>query len=1570
MCMIKPDWNKFKAKFSENPQNNFEWLCYLLFCQEYNKPYGIFRFKNQSGIETNPIIKDNDVIGWQAKFYESKLSDHKDDLIDTITKSKKDYPNLTKIIFYTNQEWGQGKSQTDPQGKIEIEQKAKEAKIEIEWKTASFFESPFVTINNNSIAQHFFSLEKGIITLLEAKQVHTESVLYEIQTSIGFNTQKLEIDRSAALKNIQRELSQKQILIISGVGGAGKTALIKNLYMELKGEVPFYVFKANEFTLDNIKELFNEFDLKIFIEAHKNEETKIIVIDSAEKLLELPNTDPVKEFLFNVIQNNWKIIFTTRNNYLEDLNYQFIEIHKIVPFNFDIQNLTQEELKKLSQNYNFLLPNDPKLLDLIKNPFYLSEYLRHYKIEENIDYLTFKKKLWNKIIRKANPAREQCFLQIAFQRANQSQFFVTPKSDYQILNELVQDGILGYEIPGYFITHDIYEEWALENIIDSEFIKKQNTKELFEKIGESLPVRRSFRNWVSEKLLLEDESIKQFIEEIVQDEDIESFWKDEILVSVLLSDYSETFFDLFKEILLESEYKLIKKLAFLLRIACKEIDHDFFKQLGMDDLNLPSIEYFLTKPKGKGWQSFIKFAYKNLDTIEIKNIYFILPIIHDWTKKNKEGETVKTSSLIALKYYQWILTEDIYFSRDEEVKEKLFQTILYGASEIKEELITIFDQIVENKWNRHRDPYYDLVKAILTKLGDNIELIKVLPEHILKLAELYWTRTPRNNALYSYSGAGIEKYFGLEDNHFDYSPASSYQTPIYWLLQSSLQKTIKFILDFTNRSVEFFSKSDMGKSEVEEIVVFIRDEKNTKQYICNRLWNTFRGTQVSPYVLESMHMALEKFFLESAKYSEPKVLENWLLYLLENTKSASITGIVGSIVLANREKTFNIAKVLFQTKEFFLYDTSRMLFDQSAKLNLGIGYGLNYEDKFHQDERIKTCEDKHRQHSLESLALSYQFFRSAEISEEEAEKRQQVIWNILDKYYKDLPDISQENESDKTWRLYLARMDKRKMKPTTEEKDGQILISFNPEIDPELKEYSEKSIRKSTDYMKYSSLSLWANYKMKNDEQCKTYEHYDNDPGRVLQEVKEIIEDIKKSEDEKFFLFNHKIPGHACSVLIRDYFESLPKEEKFFCKNIILEVASLSIRENYTYQISDGVESAISVLPILLKEFPEEKEVIKIILLLTLFDSNSIGMYCDFADYSKKAILNLWEISFEDSQSLLLGYLLLKPEYEKLRVELRQQNYKKNIYELHENQIIRTFVKKYKADFKKIIDNTIHKNNFNNYDIEKLDLYILKMAFQLIPLKTNNIEHKELAKTIILVFAKDLLSGKEEDKVDYKVRHDFLEQLAYICLNSSEIDTVNFLKPFLDGFNRSEPIAEMFKAFISAEDKMATYNNFWYVWNLFYDKVVEICKDGDKYWYTEKIIKSYLFAHTLWNEDVDWHPFKESDKMFFKKIAENVGHCPSVLYAISRLLNNIGKIYLNDGILWISNMINNSRNLWSDKLEEDTIYYLERVVKKYIFINFEKIRKTKQLKEQTLVILDFLIDKGSVTGYLLRENIL
>lgn len=178
----------------------------------------------------------------------------------------------------------------------------------------------------------------------------------------------------------------------------------------------------------------------------------------------------------------------------------------------------------------------------------------------------------------------------------------------------------------------------------------------------------------------------------------------------------------------------------------------------------------------------------------------------------------------------------------------------------------------------------------------------------------------------------------------------------------------------------------------------------------------------------------------------------------------------------------------------------------------------------------------------------------------------------------------------------------------------------------------------------------------------------------------------------------------------------------------------------------------------------------------------------------------------------------------------------------------------------------------------------------------------------------------------------------------------------------------MFKEFIIAEDNLNQYNNFWIVWDLFKEKVIELGKHGDSYWYTEKIIRSFLFAEVPWNEAAtEWHTLKEKDKRFLKDISYKLGHCPSTLYSISKLLNDIGSSFLEDGILWISYILKNNSNLVNIKLEVNTIFYIEIIVRNYAFKNREIIKRTKEVKDSILVILNFLIMKGSVTGYMLRE---
>jgi len=115
---------------------------------------------------------------------------------------------------------------------------------------------------------------------------------------------------------------------------------------------------------------------------------------------------------------------------------------------------------------------------------------------------------------------------------------------------------------------------------------------------------------------------------------------------------------------------------------------------------------------------------------------------------------------------------------------------------------------------------------------------------------------------------------------------------------------------------------------------------------------------------------------------------------------------------------------------------------------------------------------------------------------------------------------------------------------------------------------------------------------------------------------------------------------------------------------------------------------------------------------------------------------------------------------------------------------------------------------------------------------------------------------------------------------------------------------------------------------------------------------------------------KEREKLFFKKVAEDIGHHPSVLYSLSKILNDIGSNFIDDGIIWISNILQKNNQLISEELETNTIYYIENIIRRYILTNHQKIKTSLQIKNQVIVILSFLVKRGSITGYLLREDVL
>ena len=271
------------------------------------------------------------------------------------------------------------------------------------------------------------------------------------------------------------------------------------------------------------------------------------------------------------------------------------------------------------------------------------------------------------------------------------------------------------------------------------------------------------------------------------------------------------------------------------------------------------------------------------------------------------------------------------------------------------------------------------------------------------------------------------------------------------------------------------------------------------------------GSPVVPSVLQAIHMALENILLEFAQILKSEIVHKILLKILIKSKSASLTSVVCSIVLANPDKFFDIASILFKTIELFHIDTIRSTNEFQAKSLYSIGYGLNkLNDVLYTDERLKTCQDKHRNSNLESLLLNYQFFGVKGFTEEQNTEFIENLYKIIDQH-------KSNTSTSKSYGILLARIDRRNLIPkVSKHDDNNVLIEFSPkELSDELKKKSEQALNQYQEIFKYSSLRTWSDFLIegRSHDKNKKLEEYDNNPLLALEETKQLAEELKSGRN-------------------------------------------------------------------------------------------------------------------------------------------------------------------------------------------------------------------------------------------------------------------------------------------------------------------------------------------------------------------------------------------------------------------------------------------------------------------------
>ena len=269
------------------------------------------------------------------------------------------------------------------------------------------------------------------------------------------------------------------------------------------------------------------------------------------------------------------------------------------------------------------------------------------------------------------------------------------------------------------------------------------------------------------------------IDSLIQDNDVAMFWKDEILVSIMLSPNANNFFEQYKSQLLENNQVLLLRTIFMLRIACKNIDYEFLKMLLIDKDKWLNLKYLMTIPKGKGWKACIQFIFENIESINKDHLETIIALLQDWINKNKIGDGTKYAGKIALYYLQ-------HFKLYNQNLTNIIKILLNSACEISSEIEDILNEILNGTAENY--DYKRLADIILEQPLEVTNAIIRFPDKVFELAKKEWFLKDEkpDNFFGIPTRKEVEECFGLNKDRHSYFPASAFQTPILLLLKKGL----------------------------------------------------------------------------------------------------------------------------------------------------------------------------------------------------------------------------------------------------------------------------------------------------------------------------------------------------------------------------------------------------------------------------------------------------------------------------------------------------------------------------------------------------------------------------------------------------------------------------------------------------------------------------------------------------------------------------------------------------------------------------------------------------------------
>ena len=1394
-----------------------------------------------------------------------------------------------------------------------------------------------------------------------------------------------QLPREDLKSRITQSCSEGQLAIVAGAAGVGKSAVVRDWLTEQHSGDATFIFRADQFNEPHLSHVFTkqgvDTELSDLFACLALLPEKTIVIDSAEKLLEGEPDNAFRQllaYLESAAGTGVSIVLTCRR-YAIDLIVHKFGISK--PNVIDVPLLTDEELSQfvaVAPSLRSLLTN-PNLKSLLRSLKYLDLSVSlTKKTTEDLSGVTlahFKEKLWQHLVEDITAAREQgmplkrkrAFLGVAVQRAQRMSLFIEPVDvKEEALFALAKDGIIfsGEKNDGYAPTHDVLEDLALVKFIHDHWKTHHDPEQFFAAVGSEPAMRRAFRLWVEDQLAEEAQDVFQLITQAQTSQTIANYWLDEMLIAVFRSPDSESFFKAFRDLLLQNEAAFLWRCIHLIRTACRQSS-----SWSTDGHSVNP------NPIGSGWRYALLFISEHFTALQQARL-LIANLIVDWASSINgiweelppEAEQVKDMLFV------WVAemekSDEFWELRSDESVVKqllivLFKTVQLAPAEVSELLQRASSPKTRDR-NYRVSGFYDQVVEVCLSGLYSAPLCKYLPNAVIQVANDTWKLKPKKkNAFYGHSLSSRlsrEAEFGLEDHLRHTFPAGIFKSPVLFLLRFSTVKGLQFVVEFANYCADCYQEAQRDNDEAfEEFALTIADDKKIHQVGNDTLWAAHRSTIVTSEILHTVLMSTEQFLLERCRMqtdTSRALVQRYFRFLLENSTSALLTGILAGIAQAYPDELGSEWLPLLTAKQCFKWDLHRRLGEHSALSP------VDSQLPFAQEITYKFNHLPHRKaHSrgLVDFVISYQMTGG--------EYREQIR-SIIATHY------AESDENDYVWHKMLNELDISKwemepvpaepnkflVQPTYDEKVKAGMEAYNIEAAPERKVLAGSDwVRKVLEDKKVASEEY--------EQWVAAYEEF-NQPGYT----------------------NHYLqrPAGLAIIGLRYFADQLTEPQHEWAMAVLItniEHKIISARSYYESTDFPGKSSILDTelylqsFSLLFDRLTDEADRQE----LVLFTIRTIVSH--IADHELEHVFK--HIREEVALQHPAQY---KTIWKGVVAYARFAKEKEYSYDTSDQESLAQF----QTVEREFLDALLSNPDGVAIDLAALDFtsnstWVLPKALAIIPYNTADNEQIKFMEELCRLVMQDVQQEDDDDIPHYRrsMRGDptmsyentmrvwqyFSHALVLnrFSVSSSILDilvtnAVSYTPTrFRSGQSPSEIVGRILEYTILNLDKLV-YNSsdtelkqsatdtFWQLWNFLLKRLPNLG--------TARFSK-FVLLDTLWKSDAtSWLPLNSAGD-FYERAINHFGRV-NLKSAINALATIGDQALLPKALGWVVRILQAELDTHSVLLQPMATQLIERLYQQHIV----RIKANRQLHQDFIWLLDKMVDAGISVAYLIRENVI